>query len=151
MNWKEETEKHIYRVNWLVGVFSGMLMRKVQFHDASKLKEPEAELFKEYTDKLRGCTYGSPEYKEYLEGLKPALDHHYGVNSHHPEHFENGIDGMSLLDLIEMFCDWKAASERHDDGDILKSIEINKDRFNMSPQLVSIFKNTVKETEEIFK
>lgn len=41
-----------------------------------------------------------------------------------------------------MFFDWKAAGERHKDGNILKSIEINKDRFGMSEQLVDIFKNT---------
>ena len=53
-----------------------------------------------------------------------------------------GINGMSLLDLLEMFCDWKAATERHADGDIKRSIEINRDRFNMSPQLAQILDNT---------
>jgi len=52
---------------------------------------------------------------------------------------------MTLLDLLEMICDWKAASERVSSGDILKSIEYNTTRFNISPQLVSILKNTVSE------
>lgn len=39
-------------------------------------------------------------------------------------------------------CDWKAASMRHEDGDIRKSIEKNTKRFNLSPQLVNILKNT---------
>jgi hypothetical protein len=56
-----------------------------------------------------------------------------------------GINGMSLLDLVEMFCDWKAATERHADGDIKRSIEINQKRFNMTPQLASILENTRKE------
>jgi Family of unknown function (DUF5662) len=51
---------------------------------------------------------------------------------------------MDLLDVIEMFCDWKAATMRHDDGDISKSIEINKNRFNYSDDIEQIFKNTVK-------
>jgi hypothetical protein len=52
---------------------------------------------------------------------------------------------MTLLDLIEMLVDWKAASERHNDGNIRKSVEINGKRFEMSPQLIRIFENTVKE------
>lgn len=44
--------------------------------------------------------------------------------------------------LVEMFFDWKAASERHADGDIFKSIEINKERFGLSEQLAEILKNT---------
>jgi hypothetical protein len=41
--------------------------------------------------------------------------------------------------------DWKAATLRHADGDILKSIEINQKRFGYSDDLKEIFKNTVKE------
>ena len=52
---------------------------------------------------------------------------------------------MNLFDLIEMLVDWKAASERHNNGNIRKSIEINGNRFNMSPQLIRIFENTVKD------
>lgn len=29
-----------------------------------------------------------------IDYLGPALAHHYEVNDHHPQHFENGIDGM---------------------------------------------------------
>lgn len=50
---------------------------------------------------------------------------------------------MSLLGLVEMFCDWKAASERHGDGSIRRSIEVNGVRFKMSSQLVMIFENSV--------
>jgi len=74
-----------------------------------------------------------------------ALKHHYENNSHHPEHYPNGINGMSLLDLIEMLADWKAAGMRHADGDMQKSLEINKKRFGMSDQLAEIFQNTIKE------
>jgi hypothetical protein len=51
---------------------------------------------------------------------------------------------MDLIDLLEMFCDWKAASERHANGNIYKSIKINKQRFNISDQLEQIFINTAK-------
>lgn len=42
-----------------------------------------------------------------------------------------------------MFFDWKAVGERHADGNIMKSIEINKDRFKLSEQVCDIFRNTV--------
>ena len=54
---------------------------------------------------------------------------------------------MNLLDLIEMFCDWSASSQRHHDGNIRKSIEVNADRFGMSPQLTRIFENTASDLE----
>jgi len=114
-------------------------------HDRSKLQSPEKEIFDEWTPKLKGTTYGSPEYAEMLKKIKPATDHHYSVNSHHPEHFEDGIRGMSLLDIIEMLVDWKAATLRHADGDIMKSIEINQGRFGYSDELKQIFINTIKE------
>ena len=75
--------------------------------------------------------------------MKPALDHHYAVNSHHPEFYADGIRGMSLLDITEMLCDWKAAALRHADGNILKSIEINQKRFGYSDELKQILFNTV--------
>jgi hypothetical protein len=102
----------------------------------------EKDLFDEYTPKLSAVTYGSKEYQEMLAKLKPALAHHYASNSHHAEHYPDGINGFDLLDLLEMFCDWKAATLRHNDGNILKSIEHNTKRFNISTQLAQIFKNT---------
>ena len=53
------------------------------------------------------------------------------------------IDKMNLIDIIEMLCDWEAATLRHADGDIKKSIEINQERFRYSDELKAIFLNTV--------
>ena len=58
------------------------------------------------------------------------------------------VDKMNLVDIIEMFCDWKAATLRHGDGDIMKSIEINAKRFNMSDELKQILINTVEILEK---
>lgn len=139
---ESDTLKHIKRVSELLTNASSELIRRANCHDDSKLKTPEKELFDEFTPKLKSCTYGSEEYHQYLKSLKVALDHHYANNSHHPEHYENGVNGFDLFDLIEMFFDWKAATERHDDGNIYESIEINKDRFEISEQVCNIFKNT---------
>lgn len=139
----EDTIKHIQRVKFFLDAFSWKLTLRGLNHDQSKLQSPEKEIFDEWTPKLSSVQYGTSEFEEMKLQIKPALDHHYANNSHHPEFYSNGIDGMDLLDLVEMFCDWKAATERTKDGDINKSIEYNAKRFNISPQLVSIFQNTV--------
>lgn len=139
-----DTFRHIERVRNLLNIAIKELLNRAEKHDQSKLQEPEVALFTEYTPKLASTTYGSQEYEDLKKAIKPALDHHYANNRHHPEFHKNGIEDMDLIDLIELLLDWKAASERHNDGNIRKSIEINGNRFNMSPQLIKIFENTVK-------
>lgn len=142
---QKDTEQHINRVQELLGVCVGNLQTRAFIHDESKLLEPEKPIFDEMTPKLKDSTYGSDEYKGFLASMKPALDHHYAANPHHPEHYPNGVDGMSLLDVLEMLCDWKAAGERHANGSIAKSLEINKGRFQISDQLQAILTNTARE------
>lgn len=140
---KKDTIEHINQVReFMMEAAQEILQRGIE-HDRSKLESPEIEIFTEYTPKLKHSTYGSDEYKGFLEGMKEGLDHHYAFNSHHPEFFQHGINGMDLFDILEMLCDWKAAVMRHNDGDIMRSLEINKDRFNISDQLFSILKNTI--------
>ena len=141
----QATEEHKKSVIHFMSVAIQNLAARATEHDRSKLVSPEKDIFDEFTPKLKDSTYGSDEYKGYLVSMGEALKHHYENNSHHPEHYVNGIDGMSLLDLIEMFCDWQAATLRHADGDIEKSIEINRERFGMTDQLHSIFMNTLRE------
>ena len=145
---KHETMCDTYEHKQLVLKFLDMLITKLLArgitHDNSKLENPEVDIFTEYTPKLAHSTYGSEEYKQFLKEMKPALDHHYTVNPHHPEHFPNGIKDMTLIDLMEMICDWKASTLRHNDGNILTSIDKNQERFGYSQELAQIFKNTVK-------
>lgn len=49
---------------------------------------------------------------------------------------------MNLIDVLEMACDWKAASLRHTDGDFNRSVELCSERFNIAPQLAQIILNT---------
>lgn len=140
---KKDTMAHINQVRDYLYRVIDELDTRAKEHDDSKLKSPELETFVEYTPKLAASTYGSEEYKKNLEGMQTALNHHYENNSHHPEHYKNGIQGMDLLDVVEMFCDWKAATVRHNDGDINKSIEINQVRFGYSDDLKAIFKNSI--------
>lgn len=137
------TYEHIQIVQRIMGLVILDLQERQQTHDQSKLRSPELEIFNEWTPKLAVSTYGTPEYTAMLVEMKPGLDHHYAANSHHPEHHADGIAGMSLIDLIEMLCDWKAATYRHNDGDIRKSIEINQERFDIPYLLKRIFLNTL--------
>lgn len=143
---KDIIKKHIKRVRYYLRKFQDMLALRGQIHDRSKLN-PETELsyFEKYAPMLKDCTYGSDEYKAFLKELQPALEAHYKRNRHHPEHFVNGVVGMNLIDLCEMFCDWIAAGEQHaDGGDIYRSIEINQKRFGYSDEVKSILLNTAK-------
>lgn len=136
------TMRHIERVRNLLGGMIAELLVRARDHDQSKLQQPEVALFTEFTPKLAAVTYGSPDYEAFRKAMGPALSHHYANNRHHPEHWKNGVDDMNLIDVLEMECDWKAASERHNDGNIRKSIEINAERFGLSVQLRKILENT---------
>jgi len=143
-NSEADTRKHMKRVQDLLSEAATELLKRGMEHDLSKLGPEEKPLFDKLTPILKDLKYGSPEYQDSLDQLKPSLDHHYKMNTHHPQHYENGIDGFDLFDLIEMFFDWKAATERSADGDISKSIRFNKDRFGMSEQLVNVYMNTAR-------
>lgn len=163
---RPDTYEHIGKVRANLSKVIRSLLHRAEVHDQSKLKEPEVSVFNEYTPKLAESTYGSDEYKSFLEGMKAGLDHHYAENDHHPEHFIDGsapfsyfgdsepasrfarepltgIQAMDLVQLIEMLCDWQAATQRHKDGDIRRSIEQNQERFGYGDELKQILLNSV--------
>lgn len=127
----------------LVASFIENFLNRAVVHDASKLEAPEKPVFDRVTPTLRALTYGSDEYKASLAEMGEALAHHYQANTHHPEHYPNGINGMSLFDIVEMaIADWPAAVSRHADGDLVTSLAINRKRFKMTAQLARIIRNT---------
>jgi len=140
---KFKTMRHIETVRNYLDAMVFELLARGRDHDQSKLQSPEVEVFEEYTTKLRGCAYGSPEYKQNMDEMRVAIDHHQAHNRHHPEHHEHGIVDMTLIDLLEMLCDWKAATMRHADGNIYRSLEINRERLNYDIGIGDILKNTI--------
>lgn len=137
-----ETHEHIKQVARRLKNVTVELNDRAWMHDGTKFGPVEKPAFDEVTPKLKGLVYGSPEYKASLKELGPALAHHYKHNSHHPECWPDGISGMDLLDLIEMYCDWAAATLRTKDGDMSKGIEVNVERFNITGPLADILRNT---------
>ncbi len=56
---------------------------------------------------------------------------------------QSTIRSMNLLQVLEMLCDWKAATLRHADGDLRRSVEINQKRFGYSDELKALLLNTL--------
>jgi hypothetical protein len=137
------TFQHIHEVQKRLVIAITLIMERMMLHDLTKMSDPEVKQFTDAVDRLGTAAYGSEEYKQFLRDLHPALTHHYASASHHPEHYPDGINGMNLIDLLEMLCDWMASVSRSKDGNITRSFEVNEARFNISPQLARIMKNTV--------
>jgi hypothetical protein len=143
-----ETMVHIQHVQKAVNKLSMLAIERGRVHDRSKLDVPEVEYFSKYTEELKDLTYNSDEYKECLNKMKPAIDHHYAANRHHPEHFPDGVAGMSIVDLLEMVSDWWSSAKRQNNGNLRISLEESCKRFGIEPQLASIIKNTIDILEE---
>ncbi len=139
-----DTQNHIYLVKEYIYDFCGCLEDQVQDHDKTKLEEPEKSILDKITPQLKDMSYWGNEYQKSLEKMG---NHHHKHNRHHPEFFENGIKDMNLVDLIEMFCDWCAATTRHNNGNIIESIDKNAERFGFDEPLKQIMKNTAKQLE----
>lgn len=122
--------------------FMYQLKKRAECHDDSKLMPPEKALFDKWEPEKKRRTFGTDYYKQALDGMGEGIQHHYQVNRHHPEHFVNGVNGMTLVDLVEMFFDWVAAAEARSAPVDLVNGQI---RFDLSPQLVEIFSNTLRE------
>lgn len=137
-----DTLRHSRRVGELVLQVVQELQHRAVEHDLSKLEDPEKSTFDTMTPQLQQVEYGSDAYRACLVEMQEALRHHYAHNRHHPEHFEDGIAGMTLVDVMEMLADWKAATERTESGDLSKSLSLQRDRFAIDGQLDSILWNT---------
>lgn len=140
---KQETLDHIAKVYQYLTLCINELHRRGHVHDASKLYEPELSGIAQLAEASRGLKYGSMAYRAASLPFKYVLEHHYAANDHHPQHFCAGIDGMNLLQIIEMLCDWKAAGER-EGGNLEESLRANVGRFEIEPQLENILRNTAK-------
>ncbi len=137
-----DTLRHIGRVQELLAAFAVELVRRGEAHDASKLG-PAEKPARDANPPDFEHRFGDPHLRS--EEMKRAIASHHAVNSHHPEFYgERGVAGMDLFDLVEMFCDWKAAGEPYRHDTIARSIEINSSRHRLDPQLQAILINTAR-------
>lgn len=140
----EDIREHAKQVKCFIDDIRSQLQSRADSHDFSKTQPPEKAIFDEYTPKLKELEYGSDEYKVALTAMGEGLQHHYKSNRHHPEHFENGVDDMTLTDLIEMVCDWCAACSAKN---IPVQLDKQAERFSIAPQLIQIISNTLRDMD----
>ena len=86
---------------------------------------------------MKKWEYGSNGYKKALKKVGPALDLHYSRNSHHPEHNKDPqfgtytVSDMNLWDIVEMYCDWKAAIRNNPNGSMRQSLRVARSKYFM--------------------
>lgn len=143
----EDTNDHIRNVQRRIQEVRVQLDVRAAWHDASKLAEPEKSAYDLLGELIPGKMYGTPEYNAVMDDprIKDGIQHHVTTNSHHPQAHANGVNDMTLLDLVEMFCDIKAASERSTGKPLADSLAYSCQRWGISEQLAGILENTRKE------
>lgn len=138
--------EHQDRVARYMGKFIESLLVRANTHDESKFMAEELEIYASIIDEFKLHPFGTEGYNVLRKKLDTALVHHYAYNRHHPEHFETGVNGMNLVDFLEMLADWKSASlNAGGNGDLMKSISILSEKHGISPQLTQILINTAKD------
>ncbi len=138
---RQEIEQHREKITKAIHQFNQLLASRARLHDQSKLEEPQLSAFAALP-RCDAIEYGTDRYLTRLEQLGAALEHHYSLERHHPEHYEDGVAGMTLVDLVEMFIDWQVTWSDHGAGTFSQVIERNRERFSLDTQLTRILHNT---------
>lgn len=140
-----DTVLHVGEVKENLEIICSELRQRGDAHDRTKFEAFEFDAFVSTRPKFKEANYGSPEYQECVDAIKPAIDHHYANNRHHTAFHKDGINGMSLIDVIEMVCDWKAAARRSPNQTFEQSLSIAFKKYKIEPQLQKILENTFKD------
>jgi len=130
---------HIKKVSQNINKVSIELIKRSIKHDDSKFESPEKEELDKVVPILKQGK-DAPNYEQAKIGAKKLMKVHKSKNSHHPEFYKNGVDGMNLLDLVEYISDMKAESQDNLEETLLK----NAKKYDWNEQLLNIMKNTSK-------
>ena len=126
--------RHRELVSENLGKIGEELQSRAARHDRSKLQADEFDGFVRINKVARDHEYGSEAYIEGLAsegGESGCINLHYARNSHHPEHHKNDRD-MGWVDIVEMVCDWSAASITYGNQSLRESVQIQHERFDFS-------------------
>jgi hypothetical protein len=125
--------KHTRLVSFFLRQIARQLEDRADIHDISKFSPDEFSGFCQLDARRNHQReeYGS---KNYEDGAKTdAVKLHQSRNPHHPEYWPGGLGDMSLIDIIEMLCDWEAARLGLDtEQDTDKIWQMRQKRFNIS-------------------
>lgn len=139
---EEYIKGHISRVRKHINTFVQLLLKRAMNHDKSKLEEPEFSWWKEMDSEPR-YPYGSEEYKQKIKRWDKVFKHHYKYNRHHPEHYDYGVSEMTLVDIVEMMCDWLGYKDTITISEALKVCDEQMKRYNISDDVRQIIFNTL--------
>jgi hypothetical protein len=139
----ERNIKHRYYVSFFLMKLIEDLFLRSNVHDVSKHSDEEFEGFRKSIYYLKGPWGQENRPPEILEQLNESLQIHYKRNDHHPEHFENGMEDMDLVQLLELIADWRAAMIGQDNHDIDETIATGQERFGYPDFMAKILKNTL--------
>lgn len=113
----DRVRKNLVKMEGYRGLSLDHLKDRGDRHDISKFskieKIPYVWLSWFYKCKKENIPFKYPSGVE--EKVNSASEIHVRSNRHHPEAHEDihGIDGMSLMDIVEMVCDWTAMSQEY--------------------------------------
>lgn len=138
----KELKTHRYYIRRLMTKVIDELTYRMESHDLSKLT-PEEKPFFEIASQEGNKINDPKERAALIEKIKPGLLHHYRHNSHHPEHYEDLVKGMNLLDLIEMLCDWLAVNYKYQDSHPIDHIEHAQRKLGFSDEVKRVLVNTL--------
>lgn len=125
-------ERHRCIVSATLRAIAYELMRRADLHDQSKLSLDEFEGFTKINMVARENEYGSDEYYAALRAVEPnPIPLHYSRNDHHPEYHKK-ISDMEFPELVEMVCDWHAASIAYGKTSFQASLTASFDRWPFS-------------------
>lgn len=93
---KEAMNQHRLDVSVIAIIIATALQARARQHDESKTEGKELEGF-------AAANLISNEDERADALIDPTIIHH-NKNRHHPQHFANGMLGMTLIDVLEMFC-----------------------------------------------
>jgi hypothetical protein len=138
-----ETILHVSEVSENLEIIASELRKRGCAHDRTKFQALEFDAFVSTREKFKKANYGTPEYQECVDIVKPAVDHHHANNRHHTGFHAAGVSGMSLIDLAEMIADWKAAERRSPDKKLKDTLDYAFNKYGIGKQLGCILRNTM--------
>lgn len=115
---------------------------RARHHDQSSLNGSEFRIYEEHFDELQKYPMFDPRRDAVLKEMRVATMYHHNANDHHPEHFDDGINGMNLIQMIEFVADIMSQSEQNG-IDVYEMLPLLKDQYDISSQLYQVILNTV--------
>jgi hypothetical protein len=112
-------------------------------HDRSKFQEPEFSTFCETRPEFKKVNFGTKEYDAVVDKARLAVTHHHLSNRHHTAFYANGVQGMTLLDILEMLADWKAASRRSPGLSFADSLSRAFKKYEINETMQQFILNTI--------